>query len=318
MPPVKHALIMGAGIGGPAAALSLARRGIKSTIFEIRPTPSTSGGSITLAANALRALTQCAGESVYDKLKNIGYVYEKMAMTGDDGYHYGDLFVGETDGYPALRIMRNDLHQVLLETCKEVGVEVLFGKKVKDIEEKENEIELRFEDGHRATGDILIGADGIHSQARRQVLGDAAPEPVFSHTCVVNGFVPRSQVTTPTSGYHFPAVIANPSGFIMVIPIDPKGEKLAFGINTSIDEEKTRDGWDAYRDSGEAARYAKSGYDNIRTQPIRSLLDEIDETAVQLWAPYSIPTLSTWHRGRTCLIGDSGHALPPNGQVRLM
>ena len=104
----------------------------------------------------------------------------------------------------------------------------------------------------------------------------------------------------------------------MVIPIDPKGEKLAWGINTSIVADKSREEWDTYRDSGEAARYAKQGYDNIHTQPLRSLLDQVEDTSVQLWAPYSIPTLSTWHRGRTCLIGDSAHALPPNGQGTAM
>ena len=156
MPNIQHALIMGAGLAGPATALSLARRGIKSTIFEIRSSPSTSGGSITLAANALRALTQCAGDTLYDRLKATGYVYEKMAMTGDDGYHYGDLFVGESEGYPAVRIMRNDLHQVLLETCKEVGVELLLNKKLKDIEEKADGVELNFEDGHRATGTYVL------------------------------------------------------------------------------------------------------------------------------------------------------------------
>ena len=104
----------------------------------------------------------------------------------------------------------------------------------------------------------------------------------------------------------------------MAIPIDPKGEQLAWGINTSIEKDKGREGWDKFKESGEAARFAKENYGNITTQPLRSLLDRIEDDKVQLWAPYSIPDLPTYYRGRVCLIGDAAHALPPNGQGSAM
>ena len=150
----RHVFIMGAGLGGPALALSLARRQIKSTIFEIRPAPSSSGGSITLAANALRALALGTGDEVYHKIRDTGYVYERMAMTGDDGYQYGELCVGEggEGGFPAVRIMRGDLHRILLDECEKAGVTMEYGKKAKEIKEEGESVTISFEDGQEAKG----------------------------------------------------------------------------------------------------------------------------------------------------------------------
>ena len=99
--------------------------------------------------------------------------------------------------------------------------------------------------------------------------------------------------------------------------MDPLGTTLAWGISEQLDE-KGRDSWRDYEVSGEAARAAKSNYANIHTQPIRSLLDNVEDDKVRLWAPYSIPDLSSWYLGRVCLIGDAAHALPPNGQGSAM
>jgi len=108
-------------------------------------------------------------------------------------------------------------------------------------------------------------------------------------------------------------MIFSPIGLIMVVPVDPHGKTLAWGISEQL-EEKGRDTWREYEVSGEAARDAESNYSNITSEPIGSLLDIVEDTDVRLWAPYSIPDLPSWHLGRVCLMGDAAHALPPNGQ----
>jgi 2-polyprenyl-6-methoxyphenol hydroxylase-like FAD-dependent oxidoreductase len=71
-----HVIIAGAGLGGLALALSLARQNIKSTIYEIRSHPSDAGGSITLTAGAVRVLDNPVG--VYDQLRAVAYSYTRM------------------------------------------------------------------------------------------------------------------------------------------------------------------------------------------------------------------------------------------------
>ncbi|KAJ7473813.1 putative kynurenine 3-monooxygenase [Mycena galericulata] len=312
----RHVLIIGGGLAGPCLALSLARRNIRSTIFEIRPTRSDSGGSISLGPNALQVLDRYAG--VYDQIRAAGFSYHRVGAYADDGEKFGEIAAGEEgkgdEGYPSVRVMRSTLHTVLLDAGEEMGdmITVKWGAKLSRIEEDEQGVTAYFEDGSEAQGDILIGADGMHSKVRQLVLGPQAPTPTFDGLCIVYGFLPASSAISPSADFTFPAFMFTPSGMFMTMPIDPEGTTLAWVINQSA-EERSREEWRALERSGEAVRLAKADYDDIQTQPVRSLLDNADATNARLWAAYSIPDLPKWHTPRVCLIGDAAHGLPPNG-----
>jgi 2-polyprenyl-6-methoxyphenol hydroxylase-like FAD-dependent oxidoreductase len=151
----------------------------------------------------------------------------------------------------------------------------------------------------------------MHSKVRQHILGPAAPTPSFDGLCIVYGFVPASSVTCPTD-VSFPAMMFTPSGVLMAIPIEQEATTLAWVINKNM-EERDRQGWKEFEQSGHAARVAKADYSDIDSQPVRSLLDSADDARARLWAAYSIPPLSSWHTSRVCLIGDAAHGLPPHG-----
>lgn len=162
-----------------------------------------------------------------------------------------------------------------------------------------------------------MGADGIHSKVREHVLGPRAPVPTFDNICIVYGFLPAAAAVKPFPEYKFPAIMFAPSGTFMVMPVDPEGKTLAWVINKPS-KERTRQEWQEMERSGEAARQAKAEFDDITSQPMRSLLDNADNTKARIWAPYSIEDLPTWHTARVCLIGDAAHGLPPDGQGTAM
>lgn len=151
-----HVLIIGGGLAGPCLALSLARQNIRSSIFEIRPSRSDSGGSISLGPNALQVLDRYAG--VYDQIRAAGFSYYRFGAYTDDGEKLGEICVGDEtkgdEGYPAIRLMRSTIHKILLDAGEQMGgmIDVKWGAKMTSIEEDEQGVTVYFEDGSNAKG----------------------------------------------------------------------------------------------------------------------------------------------------------------------
>ena len=75
-----------------------------------------------------------------------------MTMYDDTGYQYGEMIVGRQD-FPAIRIMRTKMNEMLVEACTANGINVHYGKQTKEIKETDSGVELRFEDGSSAKGE---------------------------------------------------------------------------------------------------------------------------------------------------------------------
>ncbi|MBB0243089.1 3-hydroxybenzoate 6-monooxygenase [Streptomyces alkaliphilus] len=188
-------LIAGGGIGGLAAALGLTARGHRVTVLERREEFTELGAGIQLAPNAFHALDRLGvGRRVRDRAVFIeelqfmdavsGESVVRMPLTGE----YRERF-----GNPYAVVHRGDLYQPLLNACRAAdGIELLPGRSVAWYEQTAAEVTAVTEGGERFTGAALIGADGIRSAVRRQLVGDGEPR-VSGHT-IYRSVIPMSLV----------------------------------------------------------------------------------------------------------------------------
>src|SRR5689334_16220924 len=159
-------VIVGGGIGGLTLALSLHQAGIPCRVFESAPEIRPLGVGINLLPHGMRELTELG---LQERLAPLAVETSELCF-----YHRFGQFIYQ---WPQLSIHRADLHEVLLQSFLERGGHEAFltGKKCISFEEKENHVEVKFENGETVEGSCLIGADGIHSIVRRALFPQEGP-----------------------------------------------------------------------------------------------------------------------------------------------
>ena len=171
-----NVLILGGGFCGPVLALALKSRGIRSTIYDLRPEGDKQGGNIALAPNALRVLDIVG---VFDAIRTSGYNFENVHLSNPKGQEIGKFLNGSQKfyNYPSVRIHRRDVRDLLIARLKEERLAIYHEMKFSHIvEETDNDVTVAFRDGSQATGDFVIGCDGIHSKVRMYVHPKAEAE----------------------------------------------------------------------------------------------------------------------------------------------
>ncbi|KAF8251383.1 FAD/NAD(P)-binding domain-containing protein, partial [Wilcoxina mikolae CBS 423.85] len=186
--PLKTALIIGSGIAGPLTALSLHTHNISPKIFESRATPSTIGGAINLTPNAVRILS--SHNLLQPLLPHACPVKSLEIFSANTGKRIGTVPFGDVEkyGFDSLRVLRSELQKVLLAALEEKGIQVRYAKKLIGVREEGEKVTAVFEDGTEESGDILIGADGIHSAVRRSYI-DPDAKAVYSGVSSAYGVV---------------------------------------------------------------------------------------------------------------------------------
>ena len=177
-------LIAGGGIGGLAAAIGLANKGLKSLVLERAPKLGEIGAGIQLGPNAFHAFDYLG---VGDAARAIAvYIDNLRLMDAIDGQEItriplDDAFRARFRN-PYAVIHRGDLHGVFLKACEDHPlVSLRTNAEVVDYDQDENGVTAILKDGERLKGSILIGADGLWSNVRKKVVGDGAPR-VSGHT----------------------------------------------------------------------------------------------------------------------------------------
>ena len=166
--PTTQALIIGAGIAGPVAAMALQRADIKSVVYEAgAPEESDAGPYLTIAPNGLDAL---AAIGVDGLIAAGGFITRATALFSGSGRHVGTIRMAR-DG---ITIRRARLQRLLQEEASSRGIPFEFGKRMAGAAIAPHGAEAWFRDRSYATGEMLIGCDGAHSVVRR-IIDPARP-----------------------------------------------------------------------------------------------------------------------------------------------
>ncbi len=188
-------LIAGGGIGGLAVALGLAQKGIRSILLEKAAALGEIGAGIQLGPNAFHAFDYLG---VGEAARNMAVYVERQrlmdAMTAEEICHVdlGEAF-RKRFGNPYAVVHRGDLHGVFLKACRDSElIDLRVSSEVVSYDQDGSSVTAKLASDDRITGSLLIGADGLWSNVRKQVVGDGKPR-VSGHT-TYRSVIPTEQM----------------------------------------------------------------------------------------------------------------------------
>ncbi len=307
-PRTSTALIIGGGIAGPAAAMALQRAGIEATVYEAQPRGAEGlGVFLTLASNGINALRTIDADG---PALAAGFPTPGITLRSTTGKHLGTAPTGLSlpDGTTSHTLKRADLYAAIHQQAAARGVVVQHGKRLTGVEPSGDGVRARFDDGSDATGEVLIGADGIHSAVRR-CIDPTAPAPTYVGLINLGGYARGVQVDAEPGSYTmifgkraFFGYALAPDGEVWWFANIPRGAEPARGEVEAITDEQ----WQHEL----AELYAEDAGPAVR------LVQASDPAGIMRASPtHSLPHLPVWHAARMVVIGDAAHApTPSSGQ----
>ena len=310
-------LVAGAGIGGLTLALSLHQAGVPVKVFETSAELRPLGVGINLLPHAVRELDELG---LLAELDRIGIRTAELAYYSKRGQLIWSEPRGEAAGYrwPQVSIHRGQLQMMLLDAARQrLGAEnIVAGWHLEAWRESGQGITAGFIDKKsgaargEAEGDLLIGADGIHSSLRRRFFPDEGP-PIWNGALLWRGTARAKPYLTGRSmimaGHEFQKFVA--------YPLTAPGEDGKALINF-IAERKFDPGHDWRREDwnrpGDPADFLPQFEDwRFDWLDVPAMIRAAD--ALYEYPMVDRDPLPYWTQGRATLLGDAAHAMYPIG-----
>jgi salicylate hydroxylase len=309
--PAKRPLrvvVIGAGIGGLAAAIALCQRGIEVEIFERSTKLEEIGAGLQIGPNGVKVLRALGLED--ELMRNAFEPISIMSLTWDEGrlrFRQPLRAISRQKyGAPYMTAHRADLHNLLRRATGDTPLHL--GKNCIGADTVNGAAVARFADGSSADADIVVGADGIRSAIRAGLFG--ADRPRFTEMMAWRAIVPMDCVPTRVGpggevaiphGEYFGWL--GRDGHVICYPIGVNGDKLnIFGGH--VTEQWVEESW-SVPSSREELIAAKAGWNEALLEMFRHV------EHVYKWGIYDRDPLPQWSRGRVTLLGDAAHPTMP-------
>jgi len=296
---IRKVLIIGGGIGGLSSAIALRRHGIEVDIAEKTREGTVYHVGVVVQANFIRAM---AALGIADPAVAMGYPYDGLTFMDLHGKVLNQLYGQKIAGasYPThLGMTRPALHQLLKRTCEALGAHLMLGTTFRTLTQSDASVHVEFVDGHAADYDLVIGADGIYSQVRREVFGEQY-RPEFTGQGTWRYNVPRPPELTASFLAMGPELEFGKCGFI------PLSQETGYV-------------WLVQKEPGNprfpTARLADIFRARLAgcTGMLARLRDQITDPDLVVYRPLeSLLMPEPWFRGRILLIGDAAHSTTPH------
>ncbi|MFV2176808.1 flavin-dependent oxidoreductase [Actinomadura sp. LOL_016] len=311
-------LVVGGGIGGLTAALSLYEAGAEPLVVDAVREPRPLGVGINLLPHAVRELTELG---LGDELAEIGVPTAEMVHFD----RFGGRIWGEPRGrglgyrWPQYSIHRGELQMVLLDAVrKRLGdAAVRTGTVFEDVEQDGSGVRARLRD--RASGsvgteaaDVLVGADGLHSTVRARLYPDERA-PLWSGIRMWRGVTEGEPFLT---GRTLAVAGSNAAAKIVVYPISRRAERRGRALLNWVAEVRTGD----ERPAGTADWNRRGRLEDVLPHFADWTFDWLDvpamlrsTTEILEYPMVDREPLDRWTFGRVTLLGDAAHPMYPIG-----
>jgi len=297
----SHILIAGGGIGGLTAALALLKRGFDVDVYEQAPALREVGAGVQLSANGIRVLHELGVLEAFHTLACEAAGKEIRLWNSGQAWKLFDLGTQSVAryGFSYYLAYRPDLLAVLADGVRREKPDAIhLNASCNGFEQSAHGVMLHF-NGGSATGDALIGADGVHSRIREALFGH--DQPAFTGMLSWRGVIPMEKLPA-----HMRRMIGTnwvgPGGHVVHYPVH-RGEYMNF--NGIIE----RDDWqvESWSASGthQECHAAFAGWH----ADIHSMIDNI--AMPYKWALMGREPLKNWSVGRVSLLGDACHPMLP-------
>ncbi|GAA1610591.1 MULTISPECIES: FAD-dependent monooxygenase [Kribbella] len=280
-----HAIICGAGIAGLALAHRLSTLGQDVTVLERSPGPRPQGYMIDFFGPGYDAM---AAMGLLPALQEVAYYVEEATLVDEQGRKQAGITIRQFADGDLLSVMRPDLEQVLRDHLPS-AVDLRYGATLTGVTSHADGVQVRLADGSTLDGDLLVGADGIHSAVRREVFGSSYVRFLGFHTAAYSFDAPAIHdevgerfCLTDTMGSQF--------GFYAL----RDGRVASFAVHRTADPVVPEDTRAAIRSAYDGLGWVVPQALALCPEPEQIYYDQVSQVVMPRWSS-----------GRVVLVGDA-------------